>query len=103
MVLLYLLPEDLHKLRLLLLLVAHHFGLRGDDELLGREVLGGDLRVGIKVVVDEFEDEILVFVEGLDVAVEFEEMGGNFILQIIKLHYLFHLLLNLLEFALCLH
>lgn len=62
--------------------------------------MGRELGTGIEVVVDKLEDEVLVVVEGLDVAVELEEVGGHLVLQIVELGYFLHLPPRLLELAL---
>lgn len=47
--------------------------------------MGRLLRDGIEVIMDKFEDNVLVVIKGLYVTVKFEEMRGHFILQIIEL------------------
>ena len=96
----HLLPEDFHEL--LLRLPLTHLRLRWNDELLRGGVPAGRLGVGVEVVVDELQNEVLVFIEGLDVAVQLQEMGCYLVLQIVELHYFLHLSSHLLELSLCL-
>ena len=99
MLLPHLLPEDLHELLLRLPLLTH-LRLGWDDELLRGGVSAGHLWVGVEVVVDELQNEVLVLIEGLNVAVQLQEVGCHLVLQIVELHYFLHLPSHLLELPL---
>jgi hypothetical protein len=99
-----LISEDFHEGLLFVLFLGLELFLRWVYDLLRR---GGFLcwllGIGVEVVVDEFEDEILVIVQGLNVAVQFEEMGGDLVLKVVELDNFLNLLANQVELALCLH
>jgi hypothetical protein len=86
-------PEDLHECLLLLLLLFLHLLFRGNDLLLRHPTIVGCLLwIGVEVVVDELEDEVLVIVQSLNVAVQLEEMSGDLVLQIVEFHDFLHFL-----------
>lgn len=71
--------EQLHKLRLLdgpvFIFLLLFFRLFGDA--------GNRLLFGIEVFMNEVDDFILVGIQGFNVVVQLEEVGGYFILQIV--------------------
>lgn len=98
----HLLSESLHKHHFLRLLRLAQLLLRRYDQLLRVCLfLACRFRLSVEVTVYERKDEILVIVEGFDITVEFEEMGGHFVLKIVELHQLSHLLAQLGKLSLC--
>ncbi len=93
----HLLPEDLHELFLRRPLT--HLRLGRNHQLLGGGLSAG-IGVGVEVVVDELQNEVLVVVEGVDVAVQLQEVGCHLVLQIVELHYFLHFPSYLLELPL---
>jgi hypothetical protein len=91
LVLFQLVSEHLHEDLLLLPLLLSQLPLRRHNHLLRGGFLF-DCLVGtrVEVVVYELQDEILVLVEGLNVAVQFKKMSSHLVLQIVEFSYLFH-------------
>ena len=86
-VVLQFITKNLHKGLFLIFFIRSELLLRGDNNLLRLLLfLWHLLWIGIEVIMNELEYDVLVVIESLDIAVQLQKMGCHLVLKIIELH-----------------